>query len=157
MSTRFFKENPLALVGIGIVAIGVVTSNSSGKFQSMQQTSQMVQQQRQADSQQHVQLQLSEARAKQSAAMANSRYQSGCVMVVAANSPADFTTLTQGQPVIDRVRNVPLPDNTVVCDANGNTGEIIGGVIDRVAFTGDRAIVEAAMRHTGGLYHTPAQ
>lgn len=157
MSTQFIKDNSIALIGVGIVAAGMFMSNSSGKFQSMQQTSQLVQQQRQADSQQQIQLRLSQAQAKQSAEMANARYQSGCVMVVATNSPSDFTTLTQGQPVIDRVRNVPLPDNTVVCDANGNTGEIIGGVVDRMAFTGDRSIVDAAMQRTGGLYRTPAQ
>lgn len=156
MSTQFFRDNPLVLIGAGVVAVGLFTGGGD-KFQSMQQQSAMVQQQRQADSQQQIQLRLSQAQAQQSAEIANARYQSGCVMVVATNSPSDFTTLTQGQPVIDRVRKVPLPDNTLVCDANGNTGEIIGGVVDRMAFTGDRSIVDAAMQRTGGLYRTPTQ
>lgn len=156
MSMQFFKDNPLVLIGVGVVAVGLFTGGGD-KFQSTQRQSALVQQQRQANSEQQIQLRLSQNQAQQSAEIANARYQSGCVMVVATNSPSDFTTLTLGQPVIDRVRQVPLPDNTLVCDANGNTGEIIGGVVDRMAFTGDRSIVDAAMQRTGGLYRTPAQ
>jgi hypothetical protein len=91
MTPPFLKDNPIALLGVGIVAIGMFTSNSSGKFQSMQQTSQLVRQQREATQQERVQLQLAEAEIKQNEPIANGRYERNCIMVSALISPGEYT------------------------------------------------------------------
>jgi hypothetical protein len=157
MTPPFLKDNPIALIGVGIVAIGMVTSNSSGKFQSMQQTSQLVRQQREATQQERVQLQLAAAEIKQNEPIANGRYERNCIMVSALISPGEYTGLSIGQPVIDRVRNVPFADGNEVCDAYGMTAQIVDGVAALPARTGDRALIEQAMQRTPALYRNPAQ
>ena len=155
MSLQFFKDNPLAIVGVGIVAIGLFTSG--GKLQTMSQTSEMVRQQRETNQRQHIQLQLSEAEVKQNEPIARGRFERNCIMVSALISPGEYTALTIGAPVIDRVRNVPFSDGVEVCDAYGLTGQIVGGVAALPARTGDRALIEQAMQRTPALYHPPTQ
>ena len=155
MSLQFFKDNPLAIVGVGIVAIGLFTSG--GKLQTMSQTSEMVRQQREATQQERVQLQLAEAEIKQNEPIAQGRYERNCIMVSALVSPGEYTGLSLGQPVIDRVRNVPFADGNEVCDAYGMTAQIVSGVAALPARTGDRALIEHAMQRTPALYRNPAQ
>jgi hypothetical protein len=155
MSLQFFKDNPLAIVGVGIVAIGLFTSG--GKLQTMSQTSEMVRQQREATQQERVQLQLAEAEIKQNEPIAQGRYERNCIMVSALVSPGEYTGLSIGEPVIDRVRNVPFADGNEVCDAYGMTAQIVGGVAALPARTGDRALIEQAMQRTPALYRPPAQ
>ena len=155
MSLQFFKNNPLAIVGVGIVAIGLFTNG--GKLQTMSQTSQMVREQREATQQERVQLQLAEAEIKQNEPIANGRYERNCIMVSALVSPGEYTGLSLGQPVIDRVRNVPFADGNEVCDAYGMTAQIVDGVAALPARTGDRALIEQAMQRTPALYRNPAQ
>jgi hypothetical protein len=78
-------------------------------------------------------------------------------MVSALISPGEYTALTIGAPVIDRVRNVPFSDGVEVCDAYGLTGQIVGGVAALPARTGDRDLIEQAMQRTPALYRPPAQ
>jgi hypothetical protein len=47
-------------------------------------------------------------------------------MVSALISPGEYTGLSIGEPVIDRVRNVPFADGNEVCDAYGMTAQIVG-------------------------------
>lgn len=155
MNLQFFKDNPLAIVGVGIVAVGLFTSGS--KLQTMNQTSQMVREQRETSQRKHIQLQLSEAEIKQNEPIAKSRYERNCIMVSALISPGEYTALTVGAPVVDRVRNVPFSDGVEVCDAYGLTGQIVNGVAALPARTGDRVLVEQAMQRTPALYHAPAQ
>jgi hypothetical protein len=155
MSLQFFKDNPLAIVGVGIVAIGLFTNG--GKLQTMSQTSQMVREQRETSQRQHIQLQLSEAEVKQNEPIANGRYERNCIMVSALISPGEYTGLSIGEPVIDRVRNVPFSDGNEVCDAYGLTAQIVDGVAALPARTGDRALIEQAMQRTPALYRPPAQ
>ena len=155
MTPPFLKDNPIALIGVGIVAIGMFTN--SGQIQSMQQTSQMVRQQREATQQERVQLQLAEAEIKQNEPIAQGRYERNCIMVSALISPGEYTGLSLGQPVIDRVRNVPFADGNEVCDAYGMTAQIVDGVAALPARTGDRALIEQAMQRTPALYRNPAQ
>ena len=155
MTPPFLKDNPIALLGVGIVAIGMFTNG--GQIQSMQQTSQLVRQQREATQQERVQLQLAEAEIKQNEPIANGRYERNCIMVSALVSPGEYTGLSLGQPVIDRVRNVPFADGNEVCDAYGMTAQIVGGVAALPARTGDRALIEQAMQRTPALYRNPAQ
>jgi hypothetical protein len=137
MTPQFFKDNPIALLGVGIVGIGLFTNG--GQLQSMQQTSQLVRQQREATQQERVQLQLAEAEIKQNEPIAQGRYERNCIMVSALISPGEYTALSLGQPVIDRVRNVPFADGNEVCDAYGMTAQIVDGVAALPARTGDRA------------------
>ena len=109
-----------------------------------------------------LQLQAIEQSTQQRAKIAAARYQAGCVVVVALNAPNQFTSITEGQPVLDRARNVPLPVNTVVCDAIGNTAVIAPGpdgtpVASQLAFTGDRSVVEAAINGVPAQLHLPQQ
>jgi hypothetical protein len=102
-------------------------------------------------------LQLAEAEIKQNEPIAQGRYERNCIMVSALISPGEYTALSLGQPVIDRVRNVPFADGNEVCDAYGMTAQIVGGVAALPARTGDRALIEQAMQRTPALYRNPAQ
>jgi hypothetical protein len=84
--------------------------------------------------------------AKMRAKIAESRYQSGLLFVVLLKDTDQFSAIKEGETVVDWASKRPLTDGTVVGDVNGNTGVINGGVVTDVAFTGDRGIVEAAMR-----------
>lgn len=100
---------------------------------------------------------------KSQAVIAKARYQNGCTIVVAVNSPRNLATLVEGEPVLDRTTKKPLPAGTVVCDANGQTGVIIANdqkqlVVGRMAFTGDRSLALALIRQIRGAkvyYVTP--
>ena len=48
-------------------------------------------------------------------------------MVVSSNDKTQLTAITEGLPVIDSARNVPLSVGNIVCDSNGLTGGIIAG------------------------------
>jgi hypothetical protein len=78
--------------------------------------------------------------------IAENRLRNGCIIVVAEKNPKFFTSLSEGQPVIDSVRKTPLPPGSIVCDINGNTGKIIetenGPVVSDLAFTGNRKLIE---------------
>ncbi|MDA0268703.1 MAG: hypothetical protein O3A14_17515 [Cyanobacteria bacterium] len=63
--------------------------------------------------------------AQDEAKIAAARYEMGCELVVASNDPGKFTVLSPGDPVRDAVRNVPLPLGMFVCDATGNTAELV--------------------------------
>ena len=114
--------------------------------------------------QEQAKLTLSQDAAKQKDAIARQRYQDGCVMVVSANDKTQLTSITEGLPVIDSARNVPLSVGNIVCDSNGLTGEIIAGenpkipVVGNTAFTSDRTLVaNAAKRYRGTKYTMPKQ
>ncbi|MBD1871232.1 hypothetical protein H6F95_28785 [Cyanobacteria bacterium FACHB-471] len=95
------------------------------------------------------QLQATSLFVEQQAEIAEKRYSGGCVLVVASDDPSKFTSLTEGQPVLDAVRGVPLPAGTVVCDAFGNTARIVSvdgnPVAGEFAFTGNKQVVEEAI------------
>jgi hypothetical protein len=115
--------------------------------------------------QEQARLTLSQDAAKQRDTIARQRYQDGCVMVVAANDRSQLTSITEGLPVIDSSRNVPLSVGNIVCDQNGLTGEIIANptdpkvpVVGNTAFTSDRTLVaNAAKRYRGTRYTMPKQ
>lgn len=94
-------------------------------------------------------LQASQQAAQAQAEIAEERYKKGCLFVVAMNSPGDYTSLSESEPVIDRIRKKPLPKGTLVCDANGNTAILETNaedvpVVAELAFTGSREIIDAA-------------
>jgi hypothetical protein len=120
---------------------------------------------RSTQQQEQARLTLSQDAAKQRDTIARQRYQDGCVMVVAANDRSQLTSITEGLPVIDSSRNVPLSIGNIVCDQNGLTGEIIANptdpkvpVVGNTAFTSDRTLVaNAAKRYRGTRYTMPKQ
>ena len=120
---------------------------------------------RSAQQQEQTRLTLSQDAVKQRDTIARDRYNKGCVMVVASNDNTKLTSITEGMPVYDGARKIPLSAGNIVCDSNGLTGEIVVNVLDKLtpvvsntAFTSDRAIVAAAMkRYQGTRYTMPTQ
>lgn len=103
-------------------------------------------------------------REQQASKIAESRYKSGCIMVVAANSPRNLATLVEGEPVLDRTTKKSLPLGTVVCDGTGNTGVLIqspdGAVVGEMAFTGNRELAIDTIKKIRGAklyYVTPSK
>jgi hypothetical protein len=119
---------------------------------------------RAAQQQEQARLTLAQDAATQRDTIARQRYEKGCVMVVASDNKTKLTSITEGLPVIDGARNVPLSVGNIVCDQNGLTGEIIAGenpkipVVGNTAFTADRSLVaNAAKRYQGIKYTMPKQ
>ena len=152
-----------------VIALGAIALQNwlGGGFSSLQEMEVQGEQNRvlrSTQQQEQAKLTLSQDAAKQKDAIARQRYQDGCVMVVSANDKTQLTSITEGLPVIDSARNVPLSVGNIVCDSNGLTGEIIAGenpkipVVGNTAFTSDRTLVaNAAKRYRGTKYTMPKQ
>lgn len=154
------KRHPVsAAFGVGIIGcLALSSGNIQKNMDSFAAVRDVAQKNNQADMMLHTNQEAAEAQAE----IAKQRYQSGCVMVVSMQHPDSYTSLTEGQPVLDRVRKTPLPAGTVVCDANGNTARTVPGmnkipVVGELAFTGDRQIVEAARKRHNHHYSLPNQ
>jgi hypothetical protein len=90
------------------------------------------------------------------ALVAEGRYKKGCLPVVATIYPHKYVAITLGQVIKDRITKKPLPNGSVVCDANGTTGVIGDGKVGAIAFTGDRDMVAKRLkRFRGGTYSQP--
>jgi len=152
-----------------VIALGAIALQNwlGGGFSGLQEMKVQGEQNRvlrATQQQEQAKLTLSQDAAKQKDAIARQRYQDGCVMVVSANDKTQLTSITEGLPVIDSARNIPLSVGNIVCDSNGLTGEIIAGenpkipVVGNTAFTSDRALVaNAAKRYRGTRYTMPKQ
>jgi hypothetical protein len=94
---------------------------------------------------------------KEQATIADARYKSGCLPIVATVYPHKYVTIVKGKVILDRITLNPLPKGTVVCDANGNTGVIgLRGAVEAIAFTGNRDLVATRLkRFRGGTYSQP--
>jgi hypothetical protein len=94
----------------------------------------------------------------QQAAIAEARYKKGCLPVVATVYPHKYVAITEGQVIRDRITGKPLPNGSVVCDANGTTGVISNFRVSAIAFTGDRDMVAKRLkRFRGGTYSQPIE
>ena len=152
-----------------VIALGAIALQNwlGGGFSGLQEMKVQGEQNRVLRSkqqQEQAKLTLSQDAAKQKDAIARQRYQDGCVMVVSASNKTQLTSSTEGLPVIDSSRNVPLSAGNIICDSNGLTGEIIAGenpkipVVGNTAFTSDRTLVaNAAKRYRGTKYTMPKQ
>lgn len=142
--STWVKRNPIATGAIGLMALFAL-ANSPSIARNMQAMGR-VREQSMASGEVVSQLQANQIHIEEQAKIADSRYQSGCVIVVASNDPNSFTSLTAGQPVLDGVRDAPLPPGTLVCDAFGNTARINDqSVADAFAFTGNKEVIQEAI------------
>lgn len=121
-------RNPLigAVVPVGLLAIGIVTSAFDSDRQERQT---MARNTAQATVQQRLETAQSEARA----ALAESRYQGPCLYV-------SHGAIAEGMAFVGD-NGAPLPDGTTVCDATGGTAVMRGGVAADLARTGNQAVV----------------
>ena len=149
------------MTAVFFTGICICLALSSGNIKSNLGTVAQVQESVRENSKQEWQLRASQQAAQAQAEIAEERYRNGCVMVVAMSDPKSFTTLSEGQPVIDRVRRKPLPSGTIVCDANGNTAKIVLGVdrlvVGEIAFTGNQEVIQAARKRSTARYALPNQ
>jgi len=154
------KRNPVSTAfGVGILGCLMMSSGNISKNIS---TLALVRDEAQKNNTADMMLHASQEAADAQAEIAKQRYKAGCVMVVSMSHPDHYTSLSEGQPVLDRVRKTPLPTGTIVCDANGNTARIVLGinkkpVVGEVAFTGDRTIIAAARKRHNHRYALPDQ
>jgi|GEM_PF-6079461 hypothetical protein len=107
------------------------------------------------------QIDIQEALLAKQESIAKSRFKKGCIMVVALQHPDKFTGLSEGSPVIDRVRKTALAANNIVCDANGGTSVLVRkgnkAVVGEVFFTGDRQLIESVKKQSNARYALPNQ
>jgi hypothetical protein len=82
----------------------------------------------------------------QMATIAAERYQTGCRLVVAQDNQGQLISLAEGMAIIDPITNQALADGTTVCSGSGETGVMSGGVVAKVAITGDQSVVETAIQ-----------
>lgn len=156
---KTIKRNPISTAFVcGIIGCFAL---SSGNIQQNMESINQVRDIAQQNTTTEMKLRASQQSAEAQAEIANNRYQSGCVMVVAMKDPKSYTSLSEGQPVLDRVRKTPLPAGTIICDANGNTGKIVlvqgKPVVGEMAFTGNKNLVTSARKRSTARYVLPNQ
>ncbi len=156
---KYLERNPMTAVFFfgTCVCLAISSANIKANLSTVSQLQQTVRD----NSAQEWQLKASLQAAQVQALIAEQRYKKGCVMVVAMKDPNSFTSLSEGQPVIDRVRKTPLPVGTIVCDANGNTAKIVQDndkpVVGKIAFTGNQEVIETAKKRAKARYVLPNQ
>ena len=152
--TKYLERNPMTAVFF--FGLCVCFALSSGNIKSQMNVIASLQQKAQENTSQEWNLTLSQSLIEAQAKIAEARYTKGCKLVVSKKSPDRFTTLTLGKPILDRVRNTPLPVGTVVCDAYGNTARIVAGkVVGEIAFTGNQAVIDRVAKKSKAKYSSP--
>lgn len=142
---KFFRRKPVYAWGFAGLCVCIAFSlpNLQANWEGMNK----LQAQTRTNTQQAWELKASQQSVEKQAAIAEQRYEQGCLFVVTNRTKTD-TVLTAGEPVLDRARNKPLPPGAVVCDVFGNTGKIVssdnGPVVGEIAFTGDSSLVDKA-------------
>lgn len=163
MNTKIFKRNPELFIIGGLLGFSLLMGMDSIKS-NLQQVA-TIRAQVQSDSKIQMGLQASQQDAEAKAAIAEARYKAGCVVVVAGNDPRFHTSITEGAPVLDAIRKTALPPNTLVCDSDGNTAKLVPGIYQgsrtavawELAFTGSRAVINAAIAQSQAQNRTPGQ
>lgn len=141
------------------VAFLTALPSLGGLFQSTGNMNQLRTEAARLQERSHV-LQLTQQEIAAADEIARHRFEHGCIPVVAPDLE-NYASLVDGQPVVDRTTGVPLPIGTVVCDAHGNTGVMVpdqsgSPVVGAMAYTGDRAVVQARLaQFQGASYSQP--
>lgn len=154
---QYLKENPQLVIGSLFLVGATLFGGGISNMQQLMTSGNALRESRITENRQLQQLRVSENTAKQEEAIANDRYQRGCVFVVVEYNLNQLVALQEGEPVTDHYTERPISDGNIVCDANGMTGVIKNGVVADPAFTGDFAIVEAALaKRKGAALQRPA-
>jgi len=111
-----------------------------------------------------VELKLSQQEAEQKAAVAIQRYEGGCIPVVSPDQ-RQYVSLIEDRPVIDTSSGVPLPAGSLVCDAHGNTAELVDhdgdptteAIAQSFAFTGRKEVIEFRLKQFKGARYSMPQ
>lgn len=110
-----------------------------------------------------VELKLSQQEAEQKAVIAIQRYEGGCIPVV-SDDQQSYVTLIENRAVVDTSSGVPLPAGSLVCDAHGNTAELVDhdgdpttkAIAQAFAFTGRKAVIRSRLQqYQGARYSMP--
>lgn len=154
---RWLERNPMnAVYFFGFcVCLAIASPNIKANMTAMGEMQKLAQD----NSTKEMRLMATQQSIESQAEIANSRYKSGCIMVVASNSPDSLTALEEGKPVMDAARKRPLSAGAVVCDGFGNTGVIVKvdkkPVVGEMAFTGNQKLIDAAKRRANKRYLLP--
>lgn len=138
----WIKENPGSAIGIGLLALSMIFN---GGFDSLKTQREMSLANRQLRTEAARETSANELKAlelAEKATQAEQRYANGCIPIYADNG--SLTVITEGDPVIDKSRNVALPDGSTVCDPLGNTAVIDNGVMGNIASTGNKEAIRKA-------------
>ncbi|MBH8566750.1 hypothetical protein I8748_32140 [Nostoc sp. CENA67] len=142
---KFLRRRPVYAWGFAGLCVCLAFSypNLKANWEGMSK----LQTQTRINTQQAWELKASQQATDKQAAIAEDRYNKGCLFVVTSRSNQQ-TALTAGEPVMDKARNTPLQPGAIVCDVFGTTGKIVpsenGPVVSEIAFTGDSSVVDAA-------------
>lgn len=144
--SRFIKRNPLMAGGAAIALVSVTFSIPS-MVQNMSVMGEISKQiHRDAAEQQRLEAQQESLEAKEN--IAKERFQS-CLFIRTPDKNT-LIAVAPGIRVVDTETKLPLAPNTVVCSIDGNTGIVgAGGMVEDVAFTGDRQVVQQAIQRSG--------
>jgi hypothetical protein len=160
-TSRIWRRHGGKIV-FGLLIAGSLALNSRNierSMQSMYETNQTIATNNQRQSLLEEQFNHEQAQAR----IAEARYKAGCAIVVAASENRSLATLVEGETVLDRTTQKPLPVGTVVCDGSGNTGVLAAGkdgvpVVTQMAFTGNRELAIAQIKKIRGAklyFYTP--
>lgn len=146
------NQNSIAIALAAVAGLSAIPSlgnlgNAAGNFQGLRQ------QARDANDRAN-ELQLIQQEIEATAAIADARYEI-CIPVVDLPTGQSYVALVEGGAVLDSVTQRPLPAGAVVCDWHGMTALLVAGddgipVARHLAFTGDRAVVEARLANFRG-------
>ena len=154
---RWLDRNPVtAGYFLGIcVCLAIASPNIKANMTAMGEVQKLAQE----NSTSQMRLMATQQFVESQAEIADSRYKTGCIMVVAFNSPDSLTALEEGKPVLDAARKRPLPSGAVVCDGFGNTGVIVKmdktPVVGEMAFTGNETLINAAKKRANKRFSLP--
>ena len=103
----------------------------------------------------HMEMKLSQQAASDASEIAKERYQNGLLIVLSKNNRENYASVVEGKPVLDKDGSL-IPAGTIVGDGNGNTALIAVvnkiPVATKVAFTGDRSIIDKARKFESAAY-----
>ena len=155
---RFVRRNQGRLA-FGIMTIGSIAI-SYPNIQARQKDMDVLKNQIVSNNQQTELLNQSREFERQQAKVAENRYETGCIPVVAKNNPRKYVGLVEKRPVLDQVSRQPLPIGSIVCDAHGNTGVVLRFSdevgVGNMAFTGNRKVVTFRLKnYKGSSYSQP--
>ncbi|WP_193200827.1 hypothetical protein [Nostoc sp. MG11] len=155
LTARLWRKHKTTIVfaGLTLVSLAYSSPDIARNMQVIGDIKQSIAQ----NSFQQTMLQQQLAFEQEQATIADARYKSGCLPIVATVYPHKYVKIVQGKVIKDRITLNPLPKGSVVCDANGSTGVIDQhGRVGALAFTGNRDLVASRLkRFRGGRYSQP--